>query len=143
MSVTQPKVTIDQTSSRKRPRSTVDDDDDQDYLPQFPQPTHPAPPTKSTLSLQGFDQSFLQAEIIDPAQLSPINANEWPNGQPNLLSKQIKTRLGDLGITEFFAGKPFLWLGNHLDLRPEVSTNGFASLLASRTRRAESVVLPL
>lgn len=73
-------------------------------LPSFPLPVQPNAPSKSTLALQGLDKALLEAEIIDPARVLPIDSLTRPEGQSPILSEKTKARLQELGITEFFAG---------------------------------------
>lgn len=75
-------------------------------LPSFPLPTLPDAPAKSTLALQGLDKALLDAEIIDPARVVPIDAidQDRHDSELHILSEKTKKRLGELGITEFFAG---------------------------------------
>ena len=78
---------------------------EQAALPSFPLPSIPKPPPKSLLALQGLDQALVDAEIVDPGLLLPLDEND----AGSRLSELARKRLKELGITELFAGN-FLFL---------------------------------
>ncbi|KAF9468213.1 P-loop containing nucleoside triphosphate hydrolase protein [Collybia nuda] len=88
----------------------------QPTLPSFPLPVHPDAPSKSVLALQGLDQALVGAEIVNPTQSLPIPLDEADGGTG--LSKKMRKRLTDLGITDLFAVQtsllPFLLPDNPL-----------------------------
>jgi ATP-dependent RNA helicase DDX51/DBP6 len=77
---------------------------EQAALPSFPLPSIPNPPPKSLLALQGLDQALVDAEIVDPGILLPLDEHD----AGSRLSELARKRLKELGITELFAGKFFL-----------------------------------
>lgn len=75
-------------------------------LPSFPLPALPNAPPKSVLALQGLDQALVDAEIIDPATVLPIDSDVDVDPSTGL-GEKTKKRLKELGITELFAGEFF------------------------------------
>ena len=72
-------------------------------LRSFPVSKQPEPPSKSFLARQGLDQSFANAEVIDPKTTLSLQED---NHVTRRLSARMKKRLGELGIVELFASKP-------------------------------------
>lgn len=73
-------------------------------LPSFPLPALPNPPPKSVLALQGIDQALLDAEIVDPTTVLPIDSDVDVDCNTGL-GKKSRKRLKELGIIELFAGE--------------------------------------
>jgi ATP-dependent RNA helicase DDX51/DBP6 len=74
-------------------------------LPSFPLPTHPAPPSKATLALQGLDRAILEAEVINPAATTPLPRSGEPDPLGLGLDDQMRDRLVELGVDSLFAGE--------------------------------------
>jgi ATP-dependent RNA helicase DDX51/DBP6 len=74
-------------------------------LPSFPLPTHPAPPSKATLALQGLDRAILEAEVINPAASAPLPRLGDPDPLGLGLDDQMRDRLVELGVDSLFAGE--------------------------------------
>lgn len=72
------------------------------YLPSFPLPSQPAPPSASVLYLQGLDQALIEAEIVDPSQVKKLVMGQEKDSFG--LSLKTRQRLAQLGILELFAG---------------------------------------
>ncbi|KAI0714463.1 P-loop containing nucleoside triphosphate hydrolase protein [Cerioporus squamosus] len=72
-------------------------------LPAFPQPRRPEAPSKSVLALQGLDKALIEAEVVDPATTLQLEPSKNAQDERTGLSKKMKRRLQDLGITELFA----------------------------------------
>ncbi|TDL25649.1 DEAD-domain-containing protein [Rickenella mellea] len=74
-------------------------------LPSFPLPVLPNAPSKSALALQGLDKALLDAEIIEPSRVVPVDSigHDRNDGKLPVLSEKTKKRLHELGIAEFFA----------------------------------------
>ncbi|KAF9520837.1 hypothetical protein BS47DRAFT_1370315 [Hydnum rufescens UP504] len=71
------------------------------YLPSFPLPSQPAPPSASVLYLQGLDQALIEAEIVDPSQVRKLTMGQERDSLG--LSFKTRQRLAQLGISELFA----------------------------------------
>jgi len=69
-------------------------------LPSFPLPSQPAPPSALELGRQGLDAALLSASRIDARTTLPLKDTSLDG----VLSDRMRKRLGDLGITELFAG---------------------------------------
>lgn len=76
-------------------------------LPSFPLPRRPDAPSKTTLALQGLDKALIDAEIVDPTQLSPFDTTPDSDSDTGL-SEKMRKRLKDLGVSELFAGRLIL-----------------------------------
>jgi ATP-dependent RNA helicase DDX51/DBP6 len=72
-------------------------------LPRFPLPSRPHVPEKSELVAQALDRALARAQLVDPALSTPLSLDE-DDGDITGLSARMIRRLGDLGITELFAG---------------------------------------
>ncbi|KAG9128085.1 ATP-dependent RNA helicase dbp6 [Ceratobasidium sp. 392] len=72
-------------------------------LPSFPLPTQPAPPSKTTLALQGLDRAILEAEVIDPASSAPVPRPGSPSSTCPELDDHMRERLVELGVESLFA----------------------------------------
>lgn len=72
-------------------------------LPSFPLPVQPDAPSKLDLALQGLDQALVEAEIVDPSSVQRL-ATDGADDDGTGLSDRTRKRLGELGITELFAG---------------------------------------
>jgi hypothetical protein len=80
------------------------------YLPSFPLPSQPAPPSASVLYLQGLDQALIEAEIVDPSQVKKLTMGQERDSFG--LSFKTRQRLAQIGILELFAGIPeYLYSG--------------------------------
>jgi hypothetical protein len=74
-------------------------------LPVFPLPSRPDAPEKSELASQGIDRALARAQLVDPSLSTPLSFDEEVHEGANAgLSARMLKRLGDLGITELFAG---------------------------------------
>ncbi|EMD34147.1 hypothetical protein CERSUDRAFT_125827 [Gelatoporia subvermispora B] len=86
-------------------------------LPSFPLPRRPDAPSRSTLALQGLDKALIDAEIVDPTQLSPFDTTPDSDSGTGL-SEKMRKRLKDLGVSELFAVQtaviPFLLASSRL-----------------------------
>ena len=80
----------------------VDDSGSNCALPQFPLPTHPDPPSKNELALQGLDRAQIEAELVDPNCTFSIDLDT--DNDQSVLSLKTRKRLIDLGVNELFAG---------------------------------------
>ena len=80
--------------------------ENQGFLPSFPVPTQPSLPSKSELALLGLDRALVEAEVIwDRGGVDEDDEErEEGKGAMDLLSEQMKKRLGELGIRRLFAG---------------------------------------
>lgn len=74
-------------------------------LPLFPPPRRPDAPSKTTLALQGLDKALTQAEFVDGNRVISISSLSDSGGYGTKLSEKIRKRLGELGISELFAGQ--------------------------------------
>ncbi|KAI0787926.1 P-loop containing nucleoside triphosphate hydrolase protein [Fomes fomentarius] len=72
-------------------------------LPLFPQPRRPDAPSKSVLALQGLDKALIQAEVVNPATILPLETSKEVQDEKTGLSARMRKRLQDVGITELFA----------------------------------------
>lgn len=79
------------------------------FLPSFPRPRKPRAPSASVLYRQGLDKALAQAEIVEAAITLPLNPPDDSRTEDTDvdefgLSKRMRKRLGELDITELFAG---------------------------------------
>lgn len=99
-------------------------------LPRFPLPTCPNAPSKSELALQGLDRAQIEAELVDPSSMLPIDLDT--DTDRSVLSLKTRKRLIDLGVNVLFAGISPLFPArcslplrlNSSDGRCSVSTSG-------------------
>jgi ATP-dependent RNA helicase DDX51/DBP6 len=75
-------------------------------IPSFPMPVQPPPASRAQLTLQGMDSAMLGAEIVEPGLTEGLSKE---GGVATRLSTRMLKRLGELGITELFAGE-FNWI---------------------------------
>jgi ATP-dependent RNA helicase DDX51/DBP6 len=73
------------------------------FLPSFPIPAQPAPPSKLALALQGLDTALQDAEVLDASSTLPLSTAA--DASRVGLSEGMRKRLLELGISELFAGK--------------------------------------
>jgi len=139
----QKDIVLDSTTSRISSPAAPN------YLPSFPLPSGPAPPSKASLSLQGLDKGLIDAEIVDPAHTLPLLIRDVNDdtGDSTGLSDKTKLRLQELGITELFAGMFSLFVCfSFISFRgnlthSSISPNGSAALPPS-ARCTQSLILP-
>jgi ATP-dependent RNA helicase DDX51/DBP6 len=73
------------------------------FLPSFPIPAQPAPPSKLALALQGLDTALQDAEVLDSSSTLPLSTAT--DASRVGLSEGMRKRLLELGISELFAGE--------------------------------------
>ena len=73
-------------------------------IPSLPLPELPNAPPKSMLALQGIDQALVDAEVVDPTTVLPMDSHVDVEGNIGL-GEKTRERLKELGITELFAGE--------------------------------------
>jgi ATP-dependent RNA helicase DDX51/DBP6 len=73
------------------------------FLPSFPIPAQPAPPSKLALALQGLDTALQDAEVLDASSTLPLSTAA--DASRVGLSEGMRKRLLELGISELFAGE--------------------------------------
>lgn len=100
------------------------------FLPTFPRPKKPRAPSASVLYRQGLDKALAQAEIVDSSSTLPLKPPEI-DGMDETdvdefgLTQRMRKRLGELEITELFAGNV---PGRCLDQRvTDLEYRGFSS----------------
>ncbi|KAG8965381.1 ATP-dependent RNA helicase dbp6 [Tulasnella sp. 408] len=79
------------------------------FLPTFPRPRKPRAPSAAVLYRQGLDKALAQAKIVESSAtlpLKPPEVDEVDEGNVDEfgLSQRMRKRLGELEITELFAG---------------------------------------
>ncbi|KIO28333.1 hypothetical protein M407DRAFT_22398 [Tulasnella calospora MUT 4182] len=79
------------------------------FLPTFPRPRKPRAPSASVLYRQGLDKALAQAEIVESSitlRLKPLEVDGLDETDVDEfgLSQRMRKRLGELDITELFAG---------------------------------------
>lgn len=73
-------------------------------LPSFPQLRRPDAPSKSLLALQGLDKALIEAELVEPDTVLPLDTSDKVQHEETGLDLKTRKRLHELGITELFAG---------------------------------------
>lgn len=99
-----PDESLNAADRRRSPTPSV-------ALPSFPLPSRPDAPSKATLALQGLDKAIIEAELIEPRQIVPLDFEATGEDHTGL-SEKTKKRLQELGITELFAG---MYVDNRCD----------------------------